>query len=119
MPERGPRPAPRRDDDDPESKLPFAERWVAPFVREPLLWPVGLVLVVHAVAFLAPVLLLGLRDRRFGALGALALILVMSGDAARRELARRGRPGVVCGLLATIWGLAVLTAIAAHRTGIF
>ena len=39
MPDRGdPRPRPTTTT---EAKLPFAERWVAPFVREPLLWPVA------------------------------------------------------------------------------
>jgi hypothetical protein len=104
---------------DPEAQLPFAERWIAPFVREPLLWPVALVLIAHAVAFLAPVLLLGLRERRVGALGALAGIVVLSVAAVRAELARHHRPGVVCGLLAVIWVFAIATAVLAHWTGIF
>jgi hypothetical protein len=117
MAERTPRPPQRPE--DPEQGLPFAERWIAPFLHEPLLWPVAFVLVAHAVAFLAPVLLLSLRDRRISALGALALLLVATGDAARRELERRKRPGVVCGLLAAIWAFAAATALLAHRTGIF
>lgn len=111
-----PRSAPDADEADAK---PFAERWLMPFVREPLLWPVGIVIVAHAIAFLAPVLLLALRDRRLGALGALSGILVLSGDAARRELARRRRPGIVCALLASIWVGATAAAVAAHRTGIF
>ena len=106
-------------DADAEARLPFAERWIAPFVREPLLWPVALVLVAHAVAFLAPVFLLGLRDHRISALGALAGITVLSGAAVRAELARRRKPGVVCGLIATIWLLAAAAAWLAHATGIF
>ena len=116
MPERTP-PPPRAE--DPESHLPFAERWIAPFVREPLLWPVAFVIVAHAVAFLAPLLLLGVRDRRLLWLGALAGILVLSGSAAHAEFTRLRRPGVVCGLLATIWLFAIATAVVAHRTGIF
>ena len=106
-------------DADAEERLPFAERWIAPFVREPLLWHVALVIVAHAVAFLAPALLLGLRDHRISALGALAGILVLSGAAVRAELERLRRPGVVCGLLAGIWIFAIAAAYAAHRTGIF
>lgn len=116
MPERGTRPPPSEPDD---TQLPFAERWIAPFVREPLLWPVTAVILAHAVAFLAPVLLLALRDRRVGALGALTGIAVLSGAALRAELARLHRPGVVCGLLAATWSLAALAALVAHRTGIF
>ncbi|HEX5068555.1 MAG TPA: hypothetical protein VFY49_20715 [Myxococcota bacterium] len=110
---------PVRQDAEPDPSLPFAERWVAPFVREPLLWPVALVIIAHAVAFLAPVLLLGLRDRRISALGALAGILVLSGSAVRAELARRHKPGVVCGILGVIWIFAIATAFVADRTGIF
>ena len=106
-------------DAEAEEHLPFAERWIAPFVHEPLLWPVGLVIIAHAVAFLAPVFLLGLRDRRISALGALAGITVLSGAAVRAEIARRHKPGIVCGLIAVIWLFAALAAWVAHRTGIF
>lgn len=116
MPERPPRPPPT---EDPEANLPFAERWIAPFFREPMLWPVGFVLIAHAVAFLAPALLFSLRDRKLSALAALALLLVLTGSAARAELGRLHRPGMVCGLLATTWSLAIATAVLAHRTGIF
>jgi hypothetical protein len=108
-----------RQDAEPDPNLPFAERWIAPFVREPLLWPVAVVIIAHAVAFLAPVLLLGVRDRRISALGALAGILVLSGSAVRGELARRHKPGVVCGILGVIWVFAIATAFVADRTGIF
>jgi hypothetical protein len=77
------------------------------------------VIIAHAVAFLAPLLLLGLRDRRISALGALAGILVLSGSAVRAELARRHKPGVVCGVLGAIWIFAIATAYVAHWTGIF
>jgi hypothetical protein len=105
---------------DPDTDhLPFTERWLAPFVREPLLWPVTAVLVAHAVAFLAPIQILALRDRRIAALAALALLLVLSGTAVRRELARIHRPGVVCALLGVIWVFAAVLAVVADRTGIF
>jgi hypothetical protein len=116
MPERPSRPP---TTEDPEAHLPFAERWIAPFVREPLLWPVAFVLIAHAVAFLAPVLLLALRDRRTSGLGALTGLLVLTGSAARNEIARLHRPGLVCALLAVTWAFAVAAAVLAHRTGIF
>src|SRR5262245_37049386 len=113
----------RRDpppsDELEDSSRPFTERFVAPFVREPMLWPVAAVIVAHAVAFLAPVLLLALRDRRIPALGALAGIAFLSGSAVRAELARLSRPGVACALIGTIWLLAAAAAVVAHRTGIF
>ena len=104
---------------DADEKLPFTERWIMPFVREPLLWPVTIVLVAHAIAFLAPIQILALRDRRIAALAALALLLVLSGTAVRKELARIHRPGVVCALLGVTWGFAAVLAVVADRTGIF
>lgn len=114
MPDPG---TPTSQSDDPT--LPFAERWIAPFVHEPLLWPVTAVILAHAVAFLAPVLLLGLRDRRVAPLGALTGVVVLTGTAVRSELRRKHKPGVVSALLATIWVFAVIAAWVAHRTGIF
>jgi hypothetical protein len=100
-------------------RLSFTDRWIAPFVREPLLWPVTAVLVAHAVAFLAPIQLLALRDRRLAALAALALLLVLSGTAVRKEIARLHHPGLACALLGVVWGLAAVLAVVADRTGIF
>jgi hypothetical protein len=97
----------------------IADRWIAPFVREPLLWPVTAVILAHGVAFLAPVLLLALRDRRTAPIAALTGIVLLTGAAVRSELERKRKPGIVCALLATVWGFAVLAAYAAHRTGIF
>jgi hypothetical protein len=108
---------PSSSNDEPAESL--ADRWIAPFVTEPLLWPVAAVILAHAIAFLAPVLLLALRDRRTAPIGALTGIVLLTGAAVRSELERKRKPGVVCALLATIWVFAVIAAYAAHRTGIF
>ena len=104
---------------EPDVKLPFAERWIVPFVREPLLWPVAAVLIAHAIAFLTPILILAVRDRRIAALAALALLLVLAGTAVRKEIERLHRPSVVCALLGVTWVFAAVLAVVADRTGIF
>src|SRR5215472_14975664 len=98
-----------------DERLAFTERWIMPFVREPLLWPVMVVLVAHGIAFLAPIQILAIRDRRIAALAALSALLVLSGTAVRRELARIHRPGVVCALLGVTWVFAAVLAVLADR----
>jgi hypothetical protein len=90
-----------------------------PFVRDPTLWPVLIVVIGHAVAFLAPILLLALRDGRGSAATALALLVVMSGGVVRSELHRVGRPGALSVVLLVTWTLGGGIAILADRTGIF
>ena len=91
----------RRADDLVQRKFnPVAPNvlWVADFTYVST-WSgwvyVAFVIVAHAVVFLAAVLLLAVQDRRIPALGALAGILVLSGSAARAEITRLRRPGVV------------------------
>lgn len=109
----------RRIEPDPFRGPTWSDRWVLPFLREPTLWPVLAVLVAHGAAFLAPLLLLGLRDHRAGALAALTAAVLASAGAGAREWARRGRPGGVGLLLAATWSLGGAGAIAADRYGLF
>lgn len=95
------------------------ERFVLPYLRDPTLWPVLLVVIGHAAAFLVPMLLLGLRDRRPSALAALLGAAVLTGAGVRAEARAVGRPGAFSGALAATWLLAAGAAFAAHRYGIF
>lgn len=94
------------------------ERLIAPYFREPTLWPVLLVLLVHAAVVLAVLLLAAVRARGLAALAAMALLLVLSADGVRRDLQRR-RLGLVSRAVGVIWILAALAAWGAHRTGIY
>jgi hypothetical protein len=95
------------------------ERWVLPYLREPTLWPVLLVVMGHAAAFLAPMMLLGLRDRRGPALAALLGAAGLTGAGVRAESRAVGRPGAFSVALAATWLLAAGAAVAAHRYKIF
>lgn len=94
---------------DPFEGPTWVDRFVLVFVREPTLWPVLVVVVGHAIAFLAPLFLWSLRDRGTTAIVTLVVLVGLSGTAGRWELQRRG-PGALTGLLASTW---VLSAAAA------
>jgi len=113
---------PRRTPDigpDPFRGPAWSDRWILPFVREPTLWPVGLVLVAHVVVFLAPLLLLAVRDGRSSAAATLAATALASAWAAGREWRRRGRPGAFGALLGGLWLLSGAGAVLAHHAGLF
>lgn len=107
---------------DPRDEEPLGRRVEArlgELLRESTLWPVWLVMVGHAAAFGAVVLLLGARDRNPAALAALAL-LVLGSLARGAARLREGRgPGPVEGLIAAVWILSAGTAWIAHRYGVF
>lgn len=97
----------------------WVDRWILPFVREPTLWPVLVVVIGHAIALAAPLLLLAVRDGSGGAAASLALLGLASLAIALLELRRRGRLGPLAGLLLTTWLLSAAAAWAADRFGIF
>ena len=117
---RGPRnPMPSSLEPTGSGHSPWAERWLLPFVRDSTLWPVLLVVIAHAAAFLAPALLLALRDRRIPAQAALLLLAAFTVDSVWRELRRRGRVGALNGVVLCTWLLSVVLAVVADRYGIF
>ena len=95
------------------------KRWVLPFVEDPLLWPVLLVVIGHAVALVTPVLLLAVRDRRIPAMGALALLVGLSVSVVSGDLRRRGRPAAPSVFVLVTWALSGAAAVAAHRYALF
>lgn len=99
---------------DPFEAPSRVDRWVLVFVREPTLWPVLVVLIGHAVALLAPLLLWALRDGRSGPLVLLSLLGAGSLSGVAWELRRRG-PGALTGLLASTWLLSAGAAWLANR----
>lgn len=105
---------------EPSQELPaWVERFVLVFVRESMLWPVLLVLVAHAAAFLGMAMLLALRERRIPALAALALLLVGSARVVWFEVSLRRRPGALTWLLAVVWSSSAALAWLAQHYGAF
>ena len=95
------------------------ERALLPFLREPTLWPVLLAVLAHAVALVAPLLVIVWRDPAPG--WPLIGLLVLAGISALgmvKDMRDRRRPGAVSALLAITWLLCVAGAWAGVRVGI-
>ncbi len=111
---------PRPDDDAPEREDAPRDLagWLAPYLRDPSLWPVTLVVFAIAVVLGASGLLLAFAERNPFALGAVLLALWISVDVSLRER-RRGRPPrVAIGALA-LWLASAAAAVAARSAGWF
>ncbi len=76
------------------------------YVTEPTLWPVLLVALTSLSVLLAWALVLAVGDRNLFALGAIALLVILSADAVRGDLRRPTRRGLGTALLVSLWGLA-------------
>jgi hypothetical protein len=98
---------------------PWVERWILPFVYESTLWPILVVLIGHAAAFLTAALLLALRDRRLGALAAVLGLLFLSARVVHYEWACRRRPAALSGVVLATWMLSGVLAVVADRYGVF
>lgn len=103
---------------DERSRVGRFERFLSPFFEEPTLWPVTLVLAAHAVLGGSVVLAQALRARNVFALGALALLLVMTGDVLFRCVRARRMGRVGWGVM-TLWIGSALGAVLATRFDFF
>jgi len=96
-------------------------RWldaiVLPFVREALLWPVLVVLVLHAVAFVVVLLVHGLRDGGGWSRIGLVVSVAVSLGALHLERAARGRFQVLSAIVLVSWLLSIASAWLAARHG--
>jgi len=99
-----------------ESRL---ERNLLTFLREPMLWPVLVAIIGHAVALLVPVILLAVRERRLSSAALLLLLVGLSASLLRRETRLRGRPGALSGVVWATWSLSAGAAWVADHYGIF
>lgn len=102
-----------------ERRATIVERAIATLFEESTLWPLLVVVLGHVAAFLAPVVLLAVRERRPA--GALALVgaIFLSGVAVRAEWSRTGRPGPQAAFVALSWLVTGVFAWAANRWQVF
>ena len=103
-----------RDQLLPEGRV---DRWIMPFFHEPTLWPVLLVVIGHAMAGLAPLMLAAVRDGSAWAEGLVFAFAALSLGVAVYEVRRRGRPGALSACMAVTWVLSVALAWVANRQG--
>lgn len=95
------------------------ERALLPFLREPTLWPVLGAVLVHAVALVAPLMVIVWRDPTPGwPMIGLAVLASLSAAGSGVEIRDRSRPGPVSGLLGVTWVLCGIGAWAGVRVGI-
>jgi len=94
------------------------ERQADEVLRESTLWPLWIVLMGHAVAFLAPVFVFALRDRGIPSLAALAILLVGTGARVRGDLTARGGVGLLTRILLATWVVAAAVAWGGARWGV-
>jgi hypothetical protein len=95
------------------------EHWLRPYVVEPTLWPVTIVLLAHVVAVLAPLMLLAWRDGMAFAWVVVALSagLCLAGVAA--ELVSTRRPGAAAAIVGVTWGASAALAWVADLYQLF
>ena len=104
--------------EDPFEQRHWVDRYILVFVRESTLWPVALVVIGHAVAFLAPLMRWSVRDGERASTVTLVVLVVLSLAAMGWELRRRGL-GALAALLGSTWALSVAGAVVADRYGFF
>lgn len=95
------------------------ENWLMPYVEDQMLWPVLLVLLLHAAAFVAPVLILAFRDLKTGPIFSIGLLLFLSARVFRYDWRVRRRFGAFSWTVVATWVLSIGAAYASHRTGLF
>jgi hypothetical protein len=106
-------------DPAPERSPTIVERAIATLFEESTLWPILVVVLGHVAAFLAPVVILALRERRPSAGVAFVGAIVLSGLAVRAEWSRAGRPGPQAAFVALAWLLTGVFAWAANHWQVF
>lgn len=104
------------DDDRPPEELALEDH-LRVFFTDSTLWPVLVAAIGAGTTLGAAMLLWSVRDRNLFALAAVAVLVVVSGDAVVREVRRR-RIGPVGGTILGLWVLAAAVAWAAGRSGL-
>lgn len=114
-PNRDPNDPGREREEDPEG----VDLWVMPYLLDPGLRPILIVVMAHVVAFTAPVLLLATRDRSPGPIIATLVLMILSYRGLRFEKRARGAYGAISIALGITWIFAGIAAWFANDMGIF
>ncbi len=86
------------------------DRWVIPYIEDSTLWPVLIVILAHAGAFLAPLLLWIFRDGRWLGLPILLWLLWLTYKGVAYERRVRERYGAFGAVLTLWWIVATVMA---------
>ncbi|MFT5441824.1 MAG: hypothetical protein ACI8W3_000866 [Myxococcota bacterium] len=112
------REVPDRDDgsvnnletDDPSG----VDLWIMPYITDVSLWPVLVVIVVHVVAFVAPVILYAARGRS-GPIVATVIVVLLTFRGFYWERQTRNKFGAISWLIVTTWIASVIAAYLGGR----
>lgn len=111
-PDETPNPVTPLLDRDPQATR--VDRFLAPYVQQPGLWPVAIVLVAHGILAVAAALIDAWRSQAGFAVWSLLLIGAATAWAWGVDW-RRGRFGLVSRTFLMIWPLGVVSAYYAQR----
>ncbi len=92
------------------------ERHLAIFFHDSTLWPVLIVASAAFVSLIGAALFFAVAERNLFAMGAVAILLVVSGDIFVRSW-RDGRPGLAGWTLLVLWAAAFGAAFAVGQLG--
>ncbi len=103
-----------RDDapgpDDLEAKPEWLQRWVLPYIEDSALWPVLIVLIAHAMAFISPMIAFTVRDHSFAAGLVVIWLAYLSFRGAQYERRVRDRYGSFTWVLVVTWAVSLVGA---------
>ena len=97
---------------------PWAEQWLMPYLTDPMLVPVAIVILVHLAMVITLLVYMARQEFGFVAMGVLALLAGLSGRIAWTEVLWLKRPGRVTVFLALVWASGVALALGAHALGL-
>ncbi len=95
------------------------QSWVMPYLEDSALGPVLIVIVIHVVAFMAPVILFAVVDRSIPAMAVNVWLIYLSYKLLRTDVAHHGSLGKISWLLIATWLLSFIAAYASVTTGLF
>ena len=93
-----------RDSTDEEDEEPSGvDLWIMPYLTDSSLWAVLIVLIIHVAAFVAPLVLYAVRDRRMGPGAATAIVVFLTLRGFYWERKTRKKFGAISWLIVTCW----------------
>lgn len=109
-------PAPPTPEEDPVIR--WIDQWVLPYFQDTSLWPVLFAVVCSALCLLAVLLVSTWRTHAAWAWAGVTLLVLLTFDVIRREVAVRRRPGRISVAVVLAWSVAGAVAALASRYGI-
>lgn len=95
------------------------QSWVMPYLEDPALGPVLVVIVIHVAVFMVPVILFAVVDHSIPAMATNVWIIFLSYKLLRADVAHNSRLGKISWLLIGTWLLSFIAAYASVMTGLF